>query len=84
MTPGWRTDVGATAEAGWPERKLRLLPDRNWAQSRSALGQPVVCGPLTLCGKDFTTGVCVIWRTVEAGSSETRKGLSRKMQQDRA
>ena len=53
-----------------------LLPARDRAWSWSASGQPVACGFLTLCRKDFTTLIQVILRVclLKLGRVKQRKG----------
>ena len=48
-----------------PTLGAKLLPEGNWARSRSALGLLVVCGFLTLCRKDFMEFInyCIISHT---------------------
>ena len=54
-----------------------MLPDRVWAQRGSALGPPIVRGSLTLCGKDFTTRVQVIFEStfIKAGDSRIKEAF---------
>ena len=60
-------------------KSMGMLPNGDWAQSKSALGQPAVCGILTLWRKDLTTQVQVILRVfIKAEDGETKEGLMRK------